>query len=587
MASIAKNNAFGAGCPSWNLNFPDGNLTVSEILAYLPHWLKSVDVILRMVNHGGRSVIITHLLNKYRKMPTTTFAPNSTTVMIHYAMRRVGKPGWTIGSRGNFENDREYDEDSLYVGDFRPPRLTHPKSASSKYKMEKEKFQRNWVADPVPFKDLALHVKEHPSGDDALDLTRCVDYALRNSDEEWLFPDDFAQLVEHLGGPLPVTHSHLDRQLFERYNHLYAAHKAVRSPVKRKADESEPDADEGYDNGEGDSEGDGELSNVTAAESKPKPKRKKPTHQVFTNANSFGSSKFSAMAATSAATVGKSAPNQVDSNHDGGVGKRRSSRRVKNAPVYAEKDEDATDIEAVDADYVTPHKKRMLTRIPPTPNDEESDFEAKDEPESEDELLPVDDEVTDDADFGTPTFARGRRTASRKARKSISEQSSAALMEQFRAAAAAAKPAHPTHMHHDPELMAAARAYNTRGAVFVQPPVLSANRMVIDPFTVYIYAQEGCRNEDELWASALSFYRFGGPRRHAPFRELYCLTDPLPWDTSDWAENVRWAKEQYLYFNVETWTEYDDHLDQITQWRRQSLWVSEEVVLNGYFEAAV
>ena len=127
-------------------------------------------------------------------------------------------------------------------------------------------------------------------------------------------------------------------------------------------------------------------------------------------------------------------------------------------------------------------------------------------------------------------------------------------------------------------MMTAAHAYATRVPVFLPPPVLSANRMIVGPYTVYLYAQEGCRNEDELWASALSMYRFGGPRRHAPFRELYRLTEPMEWDTSGWAENVRWAKEQYKYFGVTTWTEYDDHLECISRWRMQSLWVSEEVV---------
>ena len=154
-------------------------------------------------------------------------------------------------------------------------------------------------------------------------------------------------------------------------------------------------------------------------------------------------------------------------------------------------------------------------------------------------------------------------------------------MEQFRAAAAAAKPAHKAFVVHSPEMMAAARAYEYRKPIFLPPPVLSANRMVIDQYTVYLYAQDGCRNEDELWASALSTYRFGGPRRHAPFRELYRLTEPMVWDTSDWAENIRWAKEQYREFGVETWTEYDDHLACITRWRMHTFWVSEEVVRSG------
>ncbi len=184
-------------------------------------------------------------------------------------------------------------------------------------------------------------------------------------------------------------------------------------------------------------------------------------------------------------------------------------------------------------------------------------------------------------DFDTPTAARGKRIASHRARQSINEQSPAVIMQQFYAAAAAAKPAHNTFMDHGPEMMAAARAYATRTPVYLSPPVISADRLIIDSLTVYLFAQEGCRNEEELWASALSTYRFGGPRRHAPFRELYRLTEPMAWDTSDWAENIRWAKEQYKLFGIETWTEYDDHLERITSWRRQTLWVSEEVICAG------
>lgn len=154
-------------------------------------------------------------------------------------------------------------------------------------------------------------------------------------------------------------------------------------------------------------------------------------------------------------------------------------------------------------------------------------------------------------------------------------------MEQFRAAAAAAKPAHTFTMNHSPEMMATARAYEHRQPVFLTPPVLSANRMVIDPYTVHLYAQDGCRNEDELWASALSTYRFGGPRRSSPFRELYRLTEPMAWDDTDWAENIRWAKEQYRAFGVTTWTEYDWHLETIQEWRYKTMWVSEEAIRAG------
>lgn len=350
MAAIARNNAFGSGSPSWNLSFPDGNLTVSEILAYLPHWLKSVDVILRLVNHGGRAVTITHLLKKYRVMPTSAYQPNSTTVMMHYAMRRAGKKKWTIGTRGKFKNDREYDENSLYVGNFRPPRLTHPKSASTKQKAKKEDLVRNWAADPILFKDLALHVKEHPSGDDALDLTRCVDYALKHPKEEWSFPTDFEKLVKHIGGPLPVTHSHLDKQLFARYDHLYAAHDPLRLPVKYnrkpKAKREADNNDSATDSGSG-SDSDSDSDGKSGVEVKPKPKSEEVAKKATTkNSNpTKGISRQaqdSAMAGTTSPTLEKRTLGQVDGNQDDAGSKRRSSRCVKKAPVYVEKDEDAT-----------------------------------------------------------------------------------------------------------------------------------------------------------------------------------------------------------------------------------------------------
>lgn len=304
MSAIAKNNAFGAGSPSWNLSFPNGNLTAAEILAYLPHWLKSVDVILRFVHNGGRSVTITHLLDKFRFMPGRDYKANSTTIMMHYAMRRAGKEEWTIGTRHEFQDDRVYDENSLYVGDFRAPRLTHPKTASCKQQAKMSELARNWAAPPIPFTDLALHVKEHPSGNDALDLTRCVGYALENPQEEWLFPTDFGTLVEHLGGPLPVTHSHLDKQLFGRYDELYKAHGPQRAPAK--------------------------YNKKPTASSKSR--TKKVTRQT----------RDSVLTEIFSPALGKRCSDNMDNGKVGGGGTRKSSRRLQKEPVYVEKDEDAT-----------------------------------------------------------------------------------------------------------------------------------------------------------------------------------------------------------------------------------------------------
>ena len=146
------------------------------------------------------------------------------------------------------------------------------------------------------------------------------------------------------------------------------------------------------------------------------------------------------------------------------------------------------------------------------------------------------------------------------------------LMQQFEQARAAASNAHPTS-----EQISAAAAWIYQVPTFVKPPVLSLDRLTIDAWNVHLYAAEGCTTRQEMWDSALSSTRFKGPRRSAPFRELYRLTDPAVDDESDWAENIRWAKEQFKAFGVKTWTEYDYHLEQVTEIRRETMWVSREV----------
>jgi hypothetical protein len=224
MASIAKNNAFGIHSPSWNLPFPDGNLTAAEILAYLPHWLKSIDVVDRFVSHGAKAGHLAAMINEFRHQPLgQEFKPNSAMVMIKYAMRRAGYENWTFGTHLGYDREIPRPEDDLSVTRFRTPNRTHPKDVPT---ATPQKLKVNEDCAPLDFKALALHVKEHPCGDDALDLTRCVKYAIDHEEEVWLFPTDFQRLIIHLGGPATVTHVHHDRQVFARHDNY------VFSPVK-------------------------------------------------------------------------------------------------------------------------------------------------------------------------------------------------------------------------------------------------------------------------------------------------------------------------------------------------------------------
>jgi hypothetical protein len=218
-STLAKNNAFGQHAPSWNLEFPNGCLTAVEMVVYCPHWLKSVDVITRFVNNGIKSVYLAAIINEHRDIPGnqgTIMVPNSTTVMMQYAMRRCGYDKWTISTHNKWHQDDNWNHYNMDVGLFRTPRITHPKQPTRARAGHNDTLSCNTEASPVPFKDLAIHVKRHPTGFDALDLTRCILYAVAHPDEKWCFPTDFGALVKRLGGPATITPSHCDQAAFSR-----------------------------------------------------------------------------------------------------------------------------------------------------------------------------------------------------------------------------------------------------------------------------------------------------------------------------------------------------------------------------------
>ncbi|KAF1912951.1 hypothetical protein BDU57DRAFT_589732 [Ampelomyces quisqualis] len=526
---LAKNNAFGVGSPSWNLPFPSGNLTAAEILAYLPHWIKSVDVVDRFITNGGKSFTIAAVINEFRQLPgngDAVFRPNSAQIMMSYAMRRAGFEEWTVGTHWNFERpDPSFSETDLNVQTFRLPCETHPKSHPS----GKDEYQLklNEPAEPIEFKTLALHIKVHPSGCDALDLARCVQYAVAHPDENWSFPNDFGLLVTKLGGPAVITHSHLDRQIFRRREAYFIEHSMAPtsgSPLKRMMD------------------ADGLVQ----------------------------------------------------------VGGRRKSGRLANKVTVnlRDYDSDATDVEdyrSSRSGYSFPAKKRRLNRIPATPGSPSNDSDFSEVESEPDDEVPEAELVSDD-ELISPIKAARSRTAARKASqiiRSLSTETQRNIEDiAKRKLVSVSRPVSspqrsqmpPSHVPKlpvvvSPEVMSLARAFVPRQPIYLPPPVLSANRLRVDSSTLFLYAADGCTTEAELWASALSSTRFNGPRRHPPFRELHRLTDPHPHDVSDWAENIRWAKEQHAVFGSDTWTEYDHHLELVTAHRRM-MWASEEAIMS-------
>lgn len=134
-----------------------------------------------------------------------------------------------------------------------------------------------------------------------------------------------------------------------------------------------------------------------------------------------------------------------------------------------------------------------------------------------------------------------------------------------------------------PELLAQGAKYDHRAIPkHLAPPPISPGRIVIDDMNVHALAEE---DADDPWASAYAFRRYkdfnnpelSKPRRFSPYRELHNISFPPVEDTTPFAENVRWAKQQFKYFGS-VWLECESSLATISQWRREELWVSESAI---------
>jgi hypothetical protein len=107
--------------------------------------------------------------------------------------------------------------------------------------------------------------------------------------------------------------------------------------------------------------------------------------------------------------------------------------------------------------------------------------------------------------------------------------------------------------------------------------MLPANRPRITEQNIHQYALAPFHSRQDMFLTAFHYMRFGGARLSAPYRELHNLDGMGPGDTSDWAENIRWAKEQWINFGS-VWTESEYHLNCISAHRLENCWRSKEAL---------
>lgn len=221
-APVAKKKPTGFGSPSYNklrdapspwLPLPSGNLTMAETAAFLPQAIKSFDVIDRFLYNGAFSTTLADMINHYRTMPNGPIINNTVYRMMRGSMDNRAKKDeryakWTVMKHVTIERPIGFDPTSVDVSNFRAPENHNARELAAAAKL------------PPPtilFRDMANGVKIMPSGFDALDLTRCIEYCLQNGNEDWCYPQDFVDLVDGLGGPAAVHREHQDDAAIRRH----------------------------------------------------------------------------------------------------------------------------------------------------------------------------------------------------------------------------------------------------------------------------------------------------------------------------------------------------------------------------------
>jgi hypothetical protein len=196
---------FGPYAPPVDLPFPAvANITAYELLAFLPHSLHSVDVVYRFISNGGTRHVLWVMVNVARDMPQEWNANRCGTIM-YKAMEDAGFHGWTVTIHDKWHESRkaDWDEAILNVTGYRTP----------------AQMRGHAVAEEggILFRSLATGVRRMPQGDDALDLTRMVQYCVQHPEEPWMYPQHYEALYRRIGGAAQIRKEHIDRAAFKRW----------------------------------------------------------------------------------------------------------------------------------------------------------------------------------------------------------------------------------------------------------------------------------------------------------------------------------------------------------------------------------
>ncbi|KAI4649134.1 hypothetical protein J4E93_003448 [Alternaria ventricosa] len=216
--------------PSAWLSLPHGNLTLAETLAFIPHAIKSFDIMDRFLHNGALSGTFADMINHYRDMPYGPITNNTIYrmmkgPMLHRAKTDPTYEDWTVARHTTLPRPAGFDPTSVSVAGFAAP---------YNFNSRERTVAANQPPPSIPFRDMANGVKIMPSGQDALDLTRCVQYCVKHNDSSWLYPQDFQNLVARLGGASTVHPYHHDDAAIRRHTSEKKRNNAKRAGARQR-----------------------------------------------------------------------------------------------------------------------------------------------------------------------------------------------------------------------------------------------------------------------------------------------------------------------------------------------------------------
>ncbi|KAF1850601.1 uncharacterized protein K460DRAFT_273239, partial [Cucurbitaria berberidis CBS 394.84] len=188
------------------------NATMTEIIVLLPNWFRNRDIAVRFQNNGINGGIHFAIFKEHHDLALVTAtecerARDRITDQYRRTMRLVA-PTWTKATQ---KAPNGWNENDMVINNFLPDAARQPEYITPA---------------SVPFKSLAVGLKKLPSGTDAGDLTRALDFAMKNQNfdkhsqgVDFMFPDDLQLILDHIGRT-KITSEHTDPHTVRQYSDL-------------------------------------------------------------------------------------------------------------------------------------------------------------------------------------------------------------------------------------------------------------------------------------------------------------------------------------------------------------------------------